>query len=504
MLGFVKINILVITLLLVLAGCSCNPPKEIPKPFNQTLTHTTKSTKDLENKYLEFICYGLDLDSDQCEENIHNIANDKMFGQFDLSKHPISNNELGVSSIDLYRINYLTSGVGSSENNINVSGLVIVPDLPKSKSYKGVILYYHPTMLSKYYVPSNLSDDDNIFANQLSAVFASQGYIVVVPDYIGYGESAGLMHPYALYADVNAKNGSDMLEPALKFLRAKGKLKDGDSLDLFVSAYSEGSAYALWFSKLYQEQKIKLPKQLALKKTVPISGVYDLSGVQLGWLKENVTTSDGNKYHIQSEVLSFSVKPVLASYAISTYMFYNNKMDDYKLYFQDSFYHIDKCVDGNQYDVVPEIFLEQKIPLKEKQVAGALLGDAVYHSDGLYLPGNNSAEHFVNPAIFSDEKFMGVVKASDIYDWKPQTPIVLVYLDHDSVVINLNSIKAYNVFMENGSQDFVSRKVMPNSLVMVKSVPLLSPTEVDHIFAMFPTFLIALHQFNETIKKEVK
>jgi len=65
---------------------------------------------------------------------------------------------------------------------------------------------------------TNLQGDPNGEALIMAAVFASQGYIVVAPNYAGYDSSTLPYHPY-LVADQQSKDMIDALTAARSALR---------------------------------------------------------------------------------------------------------------------------------------------------------------------------------------------------------------------------------------------------------------------------------------------
>lgn len=74
--------------------------------------------------------------------------------------------------------------------------------LPRTRRVRGVVLAPHFTICANREAPSR--------SVGLEVVFALEGYVVVVPDYVGYGVSAHLTHPY-LHWHSAATTAVDML-----------------------------------------------------------------------------------------------------------------------------------------------------------------------------------------------------------------------------------------------------------------------------------------------------
>lgn len=108
-------------------------------------------------------------------------------------------------SVTSYRLEYLTSDAQGRE--VRASGLVSVP--VKALGAKSPVLgYQHGTIFTSAEAPSN-----NAVGSEVAVVMASLGYIVVAPDYVGYGVSKGVAHPYLLSGPTAAAT-LDMLTAA--------------------------------------------------------------------------------------------------------------------------------------------------------------------------------------------------------------------------------------------------------------------------------------------------
>ena len=118
----------------------------------------------------------------------------------------------GVAGMQQYDITYYTNGANANQDvtqvNRTVSGAVYVPLDASGKvlTAKGVVVFFHPTTPIKNLVPSCYlagavitpsycdsgyeSAAANIYASStgykaIASMYTSQGYIVVMPDYVG-------------------------------------------------------------------------------------------------------------------------------------------------------------------------------------------------------------------------------------------------------------------------------------------------------------------------------
>ena len=134
-----------------------------------------------------------------------------------------------VYAVNSYRLEYLTSDAQGQP--VLASGLVSVP-VKAQGAASPVLSYQHGTMFQNAEAPSN-----HAVPSEIAVILASLGYIVVAPDFVGYGASAGTPHPYLLAAP-SAAVTVDFLTAAGTWRRKAGV---SDNAQLFMTGYSEGA-----------------------------------------------------------------------------------------------------------------------------------------------------------------------------------------------------------------------------------------------------------------------
>ncbi len=134
-----------------------------------------------------------------------------------------------VYSVTSYRLEYLTSD--AQGQLVRASGLVSVP-VKAAGAKSPVLSYQHATTLHDADAPSN-----HAVATEVAVQLASLGYIVLAPDYVGYGVSRGTPHPYLLAAP-SAAAAVDFLTAATTW---RGNTGLADNGQLFLTGYSEGA-----------------------------------------------------------------------------------------------------------------------------------------------------------------------------------------------------------------------------------------------------------------------
>jgi hypothetical protein len=185
---------------------------------------------------------------------------------------PVNALLLSVSSAPLcdiifYHIQYATVG-GLGEATTASAVLMIPSGLGASCSgERPIVLYAHGTTTDRAF---NMADLQNAETISLAALFASQGYIVVAPNYAGYDTSTLPYHPY-LIADQQSKDMIDALTAARTALPLASLTTVEDNGQLFITGYSQGGYVAMATHRAMQTAGMKVTA------AAPMSGPYALA-----------------------------------------------------------------------------------------------------------------------------------------------------------------------------------------------------------------------------------
>ena len=290
-----------------------------------------------------------------------------------------------------YRITYQT--LNAENEPIEASGLVL---LPIGDGPFPVISYQHGTLFDPSLAPS-------FYSNQWSTkpaitALAGSGYVLVVPDYLGYGASIDYPHPYS-HKETLARASYDMLQAAEEFL------SDDITVDfeqLFLTGYSEGGYATMALHQYIEENTNRL-----IVMSAPASGSYHISE-----FAQQVISS--------TEDLRF----------IYTYLWV---LDSY-----NRIYAIDRdweamvsAADAQELNAATP-FEYNRIPLSTDP-------------QQLFLPDFSNG--ITNR---TDTPFIDALADNDVFDWSPEAPITLYYGTEDDFVFPFNSQDAAQAIEQNG------------------------------------------------------
>lgn len=151
---------------------------------------------------------------------------------------------------------------------ITLSGKIVYP---KKRSIKNILIVSHYTIGSNAECPSE--------SFSFESIYAALGYAVVIPDYIGYGVTRDLVHPY-LQSKTTASNVIDMAIVARNYLNSTGHKAEDESVILV--GYSQGGATTMHVQRLMETDsryvgKFKIKKNYAGSGPYNIAKTYDFS-----------------------------------------------------------------------------------------------------------------------------------------------------------------------------------------------------------------------------------
>ena len=166
--------------------------------------------------------------------------------------------------VSFVKITYKTTYKG---NEINASGMLVIPrNTPVAPS---VISAQHGTTFLAAAAPSNVPEVAAFTGYEL---LSAAGFITVIPDFIGYGVSSNIVHPY-YDMEHSALAVTDMLKAATEYLKQE---KTAFNARLYMIGYSEGGYVTMAAQKSIEANPIA---GLSLKAVAAGAGGYDITSM---------------------------------------------------------------------------------------------------------------------------------------------------------------------------------------------------------------------------------
>ncbi len=297
--------------------------------------------------------------------------------------------------VSVYKIVYHTTYQGQE---VKASGLICVPDGMMTPA--PVLSAQHGTIFAHREAPTHFSGLSGF------ELFASAGYITLIPDYLGFGESKNLFHPY-YDRQHSAMAVVDMIKAAKEFYKEK-QIAAGEKL--FLVGYSEGG-----YVTLAAQKEIETNPAHSLKITAAAAGAggYDLSS-----MLDDVTSGKDYSY------------PAYLAYLLQAYNHTNNWQRPLSDMFQEPYA-----------TKLPGLFngsnsggsINRELPRDPQK----LFTPAFYQ--GLLQP---SGEQTLKKAL----------QDNSLTNWTPQSPTRLYHGTADEIVPFQNSKDTFDGFRARGAK----------------------------------------------------
>lgn len=167
---------------------------------------------------------------------------------------------------------------------IAATALMLLP--ADDKADKQLCVYMHGTNWPIEKVAAQQKMPSNYFNKGISQSggevatcgipFASSGMAVVMPDYIGYGETADREHPFIYYPELRHAN-IDALRAMKNYLQLTGKQ------DVWLAGWSQGGGAAL---SLHYYIQTEYKDEFYVQSSSCLSGPYNYAGLLSGVLRD--------------------------------------------------------------------------------------------------------------------------------------------------------------------------------------------------------------------------
>ena len=325
------------------------------------------------------------------------------------------------NGVKLYKVHYTTARADGKEGLSQVSGLIAIPDLPRGRF--PVLSYQHATTFAKQVTASN---PETLYeARAAIAAFGAHGFVVLMADYLGKGDSEG-SHPFFIAAS-EASASLDMIRAGKKVCAALGV---DLAPDLFLSGWSQGGHSTLALLRVLEREGYP-----GIRAAASFGGAYDLCALWDAW-RNTKTVPSATPFigYLLQAYERFQGLDGLCAKAM------NSPYDSYAL---ESF---DRDVPAG---VIFEKFPSQMSDLLRKDFAAA--GCA----------GNGA--------------FSEALARNNVLGWQPKTPLRLYYGDADTLIPPEIARMAYSHLKATGAD------------VTLKSAGAKAGHQGTYIFGLFDT-----------------
>ena len=490
------------------------PPPPPSGPTNSTLV---LPVADLETAYeVLFMSLNQKLNvtpaTPECVSDVTFIKRQPETGFFDLDKKPILNNPLGVTGVSFQALEYDTTvPLPTGNQTFHVSGGLLMPLGITKSQVKGIVVYFHGTTFNKSQVGSEYAG--NVETQLNAQIFASQGYIVAIPDYVGQGIDWQDVHPYVIYPQVSAQTAVDMLSAVKSTITNQYGFSSGDpALKLFSAGYSEGGSYSLWFNTYLSTHPGLLDTFYRLTHSVGMEGAYSTSRITYAYLFEDVSAGDGNPFNIQNQVLTNIVKPLLSADAFLSYATYS-VASNFASVFNIDFFNMKASVGVSQSDCNvdgQQVTVASAFARPNTTISSQLLYSGLNKSaNGERYPGQiellvsskNTIKSLVDKDLLSASSQAQLLKALQEADADlsavADDGVSIITLQQDSVVVPNNFDELLAKFP---TKIKTAIKVDQNQLFVLAGVSDEIGRAIwippDHLHGPIYEYLYALHIFN--------
>ena len=296
-----------------------------------------------------------------------------------------------VYDVTIYKVRYRTH---YKENEIIASGLVAVPDV---EATRGILSFQHGTIASDLEAPSN--ERAGSITLKVYGAFSAAGLIVSVPDYIGFGSSVELMHPYYVET-LTATAVIDQVYAASELGMVLGLDQEKN---LYLAGYSQGGYATMATHKYIEEIGID---DYDLVASFPSSGGYDVVGMRDFFFEQE-------SYH----------QPFFIAYVAEAYRQSYGWDESLSKYFNEPYAsNIPGYFDGSLSGSEINALLTDNI--------GQLVKED-------YLINTNGTDYDLINTAFAE---------NSLTDWDPEIDMYMYHGDADITVPYQNSVEVYESF----------------------------------------------------------
>lgn len=175
--------------------------------------------------------------------------------------------------VDVYKYEYFTVDARGQETTASAALMIPTGDTADCTSPRPIVAGLHGTVTDQNYNLADFSGTNQASPRALAyaGTFASEGYIVVAPNYAGFDTSKLDYHPY-LNLDQHAKDVIDSLAAARRVLAGLGVAESGK---LFLTGFSQGGTVTMATHRALQRAGTPATASMPGSGAFPIVAIAD-------------------------------------------------------------------------------------------------------------------------------------------------------------------------------------------------------------------------------------
>lgn len=301
-------------------------------------------------------------------------------------------------NVSVYKIVYNTYDTGN--NPVIASGALL---LPENKNPLPLMSFQHGTITSDKDAPSYFSSDIHF----PTLIYASVGLIIALPDYLGYGSSGHLDHPYE-HGHSMATASRDMIRAVREWDLISVEFQANDKL--FLTGYSQGGYATMALLRLLEEEHAT---EFRVTAATAGAGAYNKSEFM-----RYIVGADRELRHLNTYL-----------WVLDTYNRVYGLNRPYSYFFKE--------------------------PNSTVIEAGGVFANTEMNPQNLFT------DQFRDGILSkTDSEFIEIIAENDNFDWKPVTPLQLYHGTDDDFVMYFNSLNAFEAMTDRRAGS-VELKTLP-------------------------------------------
>ncbi len=376
-------------------------------------------------------------------------------------KNSIDKNATNAFGYRAVKIIYKTLTPNNKE--VNASGLLVIPIINHNDNdtLNPVICDNHGTIFKNEDAPTLVEKNDSMPNYPLAILMSGYArFITIAPDYLGYGESKGEVHPYIMKS--GARASLDMIIASFNYMVRNEIPFDSR---LFISGYSEGGYVAMSLAKEIEKDHL-----FTLRGVTPMAGPYNVAA-------------------LGSYELNASKKMVVPAFLAEigwSYSYYYDDIDIYDLMVKADIFKKENLF-GGDYNMSQ---IHEALGLAD--LSKGDIGIGTHYTKELFKEDfiNNYHNDVTNPVRVHFEE-------NNAYNnWIPKAPVNLIQCKEDEIIpFELSTKRAYSKL--NTTEANVTLTVIDSSQIP----PQTQENPLVHQRCSAKAYGLAIEWFNKIVKE---